>query len=739
MKTNLRVEGMSCVVCAGAVEKSVKNLGAGINSAGVNLATKKLSVDYDDQTISKAMLMAAVEKAGFTAFDDLNSQTSLDIESDSVFLWRKVKISLLLLIPLLYISMGYMLGLPLPNFINPTYAAINFALIQFILTMPIIFLGRRYYQAGFTNLASARPNMDSLIAMGTGSAMAYSLFSLYKIFQGELQYAHNLYFESAAVILTLITLGKYLESLAKGRTSEAIQKLIALTPKTATVIRNEQEIILAVSEILINDIVLVKPGEKIAVDGQIIWGNTSVDESMLTGESLPVVKAVGDKIIGASINKNGAVKFRVTKIGEDTVLAQIIALVENAQATKAPIAKMADIIAGYFVPAVISLAVLTAAFWYYRGESEILIFTTFISVLVIACPCALGLATPTSIMVGTGRAAEFGILFKNGLTLEKSHEIEVVVLDKTGTITKGKPQVTDIVTMPGFEQLELLELVASAEKHSEHPLAEAIIVKAQCEGISFQEIESFTALEGRGLAVKLANKAILIGNTKLLQENLVNTDSLISLATEFAQQGKTVLFVAVDGELAGLLAIADAIKTSSLEAINILKQLEIEVIMLTGDNLKTAEAIARQVGIEKVYAEVLPADKVSVIKTLQARGNKVAMVGDGINDAPALVQADIGISIASGTDIAIEAADIVLMKNDLRDIATALRISKATIRNIKQNLFWAFAYNVICIPVAMGVLHLYGGPLLNPMLAGAAMSISSLSVVTNALRLKTFR
>lgn len=738
MRKNLRIEGMSCVVCSNSVEKAVKNL-SGINKAVVNLSRNRLSVDYDENAVNLSTIITSIEQAGFKAFIDLKETNSLEQEQEIKSIKSRLLISLFFLLPLLYIAMGYMFGVPLTNFLNPHANAVNFALAQLVLTLPIVFLGKKFYSTGFRSLFKFQPNMDTLIAVGTGAAIIYSFFSVYKIYLGENNYAHNLYFESAAVILTLITLGKYLEILAKGETSEAIKKLIALAPKTATVIRDEQEEVIAIEDVLVNDIIIVKPGDRIPTDGEIIWGSTLVDESMLTGESLPVSKKIGDKIIGASINKNGVVKMRATKVGEDTILAQIIALVENAQATKAPIAKMADVVASYFVPIVMGIAIFTAVFWYLMGENELLIFKTFISVLVIACPCALGLATPTSIMVGTGKAAESGILFKNGLALENTHELNTVVFDKTGTITEGQPKVTDFLVLPEFDAREILYMVAAAEKCSEHPLAEAIVNKAIADSIQIPDIDTFRLFEGRGIEVYIEGKKVLVGNAKLFKEQLINLMQLQDVADKLAENGKTVMFIALNQQLVGIIAVADAIKDSSLEAVKLLKQMNIEVVMLTGDNKRTAEVIAKQVGIEKFYAEVFPEDKANVIKQLQSAGRKVAMVGDGINDAPALAQANIGIAVAAGTDIAIEAADIVLMKNDLRDISKALRISHATIKNIKQNLFWAFAYNIICIPIAMGVLHLYGGPLLNPMIAGGAMSLSSVSVVTNSLRIKNFK
>ena len=611
---------------------------------------------------------------------------------------------------------------------------------QLILVIPTIIAGYRFYTVGVKALLGRSPNMDSLIAIGTGAAVIYSIYSTILIATGDSAAVHEgLYYESAGVIITLILLGKSLEAVSKGKTSEAIKKLMGLAPKTATVIHGNEEIEVPIDEVEIGDIILVKPGEKIPVDGEITEGHTAIDESMLTGESMPVDKNPGDKVYAASINKNGMIKFRAAKVGGNTALAQIIRLVEDAQNTKAPIAKLADIVSGYFVPIVVAIAVLAFATWLISGKTFIFALKIFISVLVIACPCALGLATPTAIMVGTGKGAENGILIKSGEALETAHKINTIVFDKTGTITEGKPEVTDILTAPGFSESRLLQIAASGEKGSEHPLGEAIVRCAEKKNLDFLKIGNFRALPGRGVEVEIDNIPTLIGNRKLMDEKSISLGTFADESERLAGGGKTPMYVAVNSEMAGIIAVADIVKESSARAIKKLQSMGIEVAMITGDNRKTAEAIARQVGIDRVLSEVLPQDKSGEVKKLQSEGRRVAMVGDGINDAPALAQADIGIAIGSGTDVAIESADIVLMRSDLLDVPTAINLSKSTIRNIKQNLFWAFGYNVAGIPIAAGLLHAFGGPLLNPMFAAAAMSLSSVSVLSNALRLKRFR
>ena len=655
-------------------------------------------------------------------------------------MWEMFIISAIFTVPLLYIAMGHMIGLPLPRLFDPMVNSSVFALTQLFLTIPVVVMGYKFYTVGFKTLFKGSPNMDSLIAIGTSAAVLYGIFATIQILKGNTGYVMDLYFESAATIITLITLGKYLEAVSKGKTSEAIKRLMGLAPKTATVIKDGKEIEINIDEVEVGDVILVKPGEKIPVDGEVIEGSTSVDESMLTGESIPVEKNVGDKIIGASINKNGTIKFKATKVGKDTTLAQIIKLVEEAQGSKAPIAKLADVISGYFVPIVIALAILSGLAWYLIGkESAVFSLTIFISVLVIACPCALGLATPTAIMVGTGKGAEHGVLIKSGTALETAHRIDTIVFDKTGTITEGKPKVTDIVASEIITENELLRLAASAEKGSEHPLGEAIVKEAEEKGVDFIKLAGFKAIPGHGIEVKIDEKNILLGNKKLMVDRQVSLEDFEKTSNRLAEEGKTPMYVAIDGKLAGIIAVADTVKENSKKAIETLHKLGIEVVMITGDNRRTAEAIAKQVGIDRTLAEVLPQDKANEVKKLQDEGKKVAMVGDGINDAPALAQADIGIAIGSGTDVAMESADIVLMRSDLMDVPIAIQLSKSTIKNIKENLFWAFGYNTLGIPVAMGILYLFGGPLLNPMIAAAAMSLSSVSVLTNALRLRNFK
>ena len=733
-----KVEGMSCSACANRVERITKKID-GVESANVNFATEKLTVRVDAEKVRYSDIKLAVDKAGFKLIKEEDQIKEVSKKKDeSKILLNRFIFSLIFTVPLLIISMGHMVGMPLPSTIDPMKNPLNFALVQLVLTIPVMVAGYKFYKIGYKNLFKLSPNMDSLIAIGTSAAVAYGLFAIYKILNGETHYAMHLYFESAVVILTLITLGKYLEAVSKGKTSEAIKKLMGLAPKTATIIKNGKEVSIPIEEVIVGDIILVKPGEKLPVDGEIIEGSTSIDESMLTGESIPVEKNIGSTVIGASINKAGFIKYKATKVGKDTALAQIVKLVEEAQGTKAPIAKMADIIAAYFVPTVMALAIIAAVGWLIAGESTVFALTIFISVLVIACPCALGLATPTAIMVGTGKGAENGVLIKGGEALETTYKIDTIVFDKTGTITEGKPKVTDIICN-GIKEEEVLVLAASAEKGSEHPLGEAIVREAEDRSLEFKSLEHFKAVPGHGIEVTIEGKDILLGNKKLMIENNINIESLHVESDRLATEGKTPMYIAINNKLSGIIAVADTVKENSKAAIEELKKMNVNVAMITGDNKKTAEAIAKLVGIDIVLAEVLPEDKANEVKKLQGQNRKVAMVGDGINDAPALVQADVGIAIGSGTDVAIESADIVLMKSDLKDVVTAIRLSKATIKNIKENLFWAFGYNVLGIPVAMGVLHIFGGPLLNPMIAAAAMSFSSVSVLLNALRLKKFK
>ena len=742
-KKTFSVSGMTCASCVQSVEKAANKL-EGVKHSSVNLTTEKLVVEYDPSVVTAADIKKAVSEVGYEAQEDVETEDKADEDKDKKerhikHMWKRFWISAVFTIPLLLVSMGHMLGMPLPNAIDPMMNPTGFALIQLVLTIPVMVMGKPFFTVGFKTLIKRHPNMDSLVALGTGAAFVYSVIASVFIVSGNESYAQDLYYESAAVILTLITLGKYFEALSKGKTSEAIKKLMGLAPKTATVIRDGMETEITIEEVEVGDIIIVKPGEKLPVDGVVVEGKTSVDESMLTGESIPVEKEAGSAVIGASINKNGSIRYEATKVGKDTALSQIIKLVEDAQGSKAPIAKMADIISGYFVPIVIGLAIVTGLAWFIGGETGLFAFTIAISILVIACPCALGLATPTAIMVGTGKGAENGVLIKSGGALESTHKINTIVFDKTGTITEGKPVVTDIVTTGDFREEELLTLAASAEKGSEHPLGEAIVRAAEDKGLSLLKTDFFDAVTGQGLEVTVDGKDLLLGNRKLMDENNVDLGDLNETSNRLAAEGKTPMYIAVEEEIAGIIAVADTVKESSFKAIEKLHKMGIEVAMITGDNKRTAQAIAEQVGIDRVLSEVLPEDKAIEVKKLQEEGRKVAMVGDGINDAPALAQADIGIAIGSGTDVAMESADIVLMRSDLMDVPTSVELSKATIRNIKQNLFWAFAYNILGIPVAMGVLYLFGGPLLNPMIAGAAMSFSSVSVLLNALRLKGFK
>lgn len=743
----LPIGGMSCAVCAKRVEKAISEL-EGVADVNVNFAAEKAFVTYNPQKVRPSAMKEAVLKAGYQPLENKGAGAEDEDrkrrENEIKTLRKKFIAAAIFAFPLLYIAMVPMIkfvslpGAKMLDGLMMNYP-LFYALLEFFLTVPVICVGYRFYTVGFKSLFQKSPNMDSLIAVGTTAAVAFSLYNTFQIAKGNFQAVHSLYFESAGVIITLILLGKMLEAVSKGKTGEAIKKLMGLAPKTAFVIQNGAETEIPVEEVEIGDIIIVKPGSKIPVDGVVIEGHTAIDESMLTGESMPVDKKAGDKVYAASLNTTGTVKFRAEKVGSDTALAQIIKLVEQAQGSKAPIAKLADIVAGYFVPAVIAIAVASGIAWFIGTGDFKFALTIFISVLVIACPCALGLATPTAIMVGTGKGAENGILIKSGEALETAHKINAIILDKTGTITEGKPSVTDLICASNFTQEKLLQLAASAEKNSEHPLGQAIVRGAQEKSLALLEAENFNSITGQGIEAQIAGLSVFVGNRKMMEEKNISVKELEKDADKLAEEGKTPVFVATDGQPAGIVAVADVVKKSSRAAIESLHKMGIEVAMITGDNKKTAEAIARQVGIDRVLAEVLPQDKAFEVKKLQQEGRKVAMVGDGINDAPALAQSDIGIAIGSGTDVAMESADIVLMHSDLTDVPTAILLSKKTIRNIKQNLFWAFGYNTIGIPVAAGVLYLFGGPLLNPMLAAAAMSLSSVSVLTNALRLKRFK
>ena len=627
-------------------------------------------------------------------------------------------ISIIFTIPVLIISMGHMVGMPLPNIVDPMINAFNFSLLQLILTLPIMVVSWEYFQKGFKSLFKGHPNMDSLIALGTAAAFVYSLAATIGTGLGYGNFSDLLYYEVTGVILALHTLGLFLEERSKGQMSSAIEKLVNLAPKTARVIRNGVEQEITVDEVALGDVIRVRPGESMPVDGVVVEGRTSVDESMLTGESIPVEKESGDEVIGASINKNGSIDYRATRVGSDTTLSKIIKLVEDAQGSKAPIARMADIITGYFVPIVIALAVLAGIAWLIAGQSGIFVLSVIITTLVIACPCALGLATPTSIMVGTGKGAEHGVLIKSGEALETTHNLDTIVFDKTGTLTEGKPIVTDILVTPLITKENLLYYAASGETGSEHPLGEAIVQKSKEENMTLAKPDHFEAIPGHGIRVEIEGKDMYSGNRKLMLEQKIDLSSMEKESDRLADEGKTPMYLSVDGELAGIIAVADTLKENSMKAVKELRRRGVEVIMITGDNKRTAKAIAKQVGIDSVLSEVLPEDKAEEVKKLQEAGKKVAMVGDGINDAPALAQADVGIAVGSGTDVAIESADIVLMRNDLTAVLTAIDLSHATLRNIKQNLFWAFAYNLVGIPVAMGLLYIFGGPLMSPMLAG---------------------
>ncbi len=743
-KKEYKLSGMTCASCAMTVEMAVKDLET-VEEVSVNLATERLSLvpkeGFDSQQVLDAVAEAGyqAEEKGKDRPSDVNEEAAMKAQE----LRRKKQELLILLVtalPLLYISMGSMVGLPLPSFLDHMAHPLVFVLSQLLLTLPAVWIGRGFYQRGFRNLIKQHPNMDSLIAVGTSAAFFYSLYSVGQVFLGHHAFVHQLYFESVAVIIALVLLGKYLESSAKGRTSQAIQSLLELVPSQATVIRYGEAVTIDTEDIRVGDIIRIKPGERMPVDGLVTEGQTFVDESMMTGESVPIEKKVGDTITSATINQNGSIDYQATRVGSDTTLAQIVRLVEEAQGSKAPIAALADKISLYFVPIVLSLATLSALAWYVlAGESLSFSLSIFIAVLVIACPCALGLATPTAIMVGTGKGAENGILIKSGQALEAAYQLDTIVLDKTGTITVGKPSLTDLLPLGDLNRSDLLQLIASAEQHSEHPLAQAILEAAEEEELGLLPVSHFEAIVGRGLSAQVEGKHLLVGNESLMKEEHIDSSAFQGQLLELSQEGKTAMFVAVDGQLTGILAVADEMKSSSLKAVQELQSMGLEVIMLTGDREETATAIAQKAGIQKVIAGVLPDGKATAIKNLQEAGKKLAMVGDGINDAPALVQADVGIAIGSGADVAIESADLVLMHSDLQDVVKAIKLSQATIRNIKENLFWAFAYNTLGIPIAMGLLHLFGGPLLNPMLAGLAMSLSSVSVVANALRLGRFK
>ena len=745
----LDIDGISCQVCVNKIEKKVSKLN-GVKSVIVNLASSRGKIVYDSDVIKLSEILEVMKKMGYTGTKHEESSENLRDKEKEEHLKREFlefKIAIIFSAIVFYIAMGTMIGLPVPAIISPDVNPLNFAIVQFILALPVVYIGRRFYIIGIKQLFMKSPSMDSLIATGTGSALIYSIYGTFKIAEGDYHYVHSLYFESAVVILALILLGKYLEGVSKGKTSEAIKKLMSLKSKKANLVRNGEIVQVDIEEVEKGEVLLVKPGESIPVDGKVIDGNSTVDESMLTGESIPIDKAAGDIVYGASINKNGSLKIEATAVGKDTVISKIIKLVENAQGSKAPIAKIADKVSAYFVPIVMLIATAAGIIWYFLGSRgiveinntpSIFALTIFISVMVIACPCSLGLATPTAIMVGTGRGAELGILIKSGEALEKAHKVNAVVFDKTGTLTEGKPKVTDILTMEGYKENDTLQIAGALEQHSEHPLGEAIVEEAKERGLVFPQVTDFISITGQGVYGKIEESEVLIGNIKLMKAKNIEITMEKEL-DELASQGKTPMYMAIDGKFLGIIAVADVMKKEAVDTIKELKTRGYKIGMITGDNKITAEAIGKQVGIDMIFAEVTPEDKYLKVKELQNEGYNVAMVGDGINDSPALVQADVGIAIGGGTDIAMESADIVLMKRDLRDVLTAMDLSNATIRNIKQNLFWAFIYNTLGIPIAAGLLYPFTGHLLNPMIAGGAMAMSSLSVVTNALRLKKFK
>jgi len=752
MRQKYTVTGMTCSACSAHVEKAVCKL-EGVSAVNVNLLGGSMQVDFDPALQSDDSIITAVVSSGYGASvagkkrEDKAASVGTDMEDELKGMKRRLILSFCFFIPLFYLTMGHMVGLPIPGVFHGGENALIYAVTQLLLVLPIMYINDKYYKVGFKTLWHRSPNMDSLIALGSAAAVVYGLVGIYQIGwglgHGDMErverWSMDLYFEGAGTILTLITLGKYLETRSKGKTGEAISRLMDLAPKTATVRRGAEEFTIPVEEVAVGDLIVVRPGQTIPVDGEVVEGGSAVDESALTGESIPVDKTPGDKVAAASINTSGSFVFKATRVGDDTTLAQMIALVDEAASSKAPIAKLADRVAGVFVPVVIAISLVTAALWLiFTGEAARAL-TSGIAVLVISCPCALGLATPVAIMVGTGKGAENGILFKSAEALETLRTVQTVVLDKTGTVTQGRPLVTEMVPMRGMKEAELLQMAASLEKPSEHPLAQAVVAEAERQGISLLPVQDFRAVHGRGVSATIEGVGFLAGNRAMMEEGGVDLTSAGTAPERLAEEGKTPLYFARDGMLLGLVAVADTVKATSAAAIQALGELGLDVVMLTGDNRRTANAIAKELSLTDVVAEVLPQDKEKVIADLQAQGKKVAMVGDGINDAPALARADVGLAIGAGTDVAIESADVVLMKSDLMDAVTAVELSRATIRNIKQNLFWAFFYNAVCIPVAAGALAVFGGPQLNPMIAAAAMSMSSVCVVSNALRLKLFK
>lgn len=729
------IEGMSCTACSSRIER-VLSKKEGVKEIAVNLTTGKSKIVYDDEKIRISEIKSYIKKLGFTPLDVQNDTVDTHQnkqEEEMNLMKKKFFIAISFAIPLFIISMGEMIGISMPKIISSNYNPLNFAIVQMILVIPILIAGSKFFKIGIPSLFRGSPNMDTLVSIGTGSAFLYSLYSTYEIYIGEVSMSTHLYYESAGVVIALILLGKYLESKSKGKTSKAIKSLMSLAPKKATIIDDGKEIQIPIEEIEVGDILLVKPGDSIPVDSIVLEGNSFIDESMISGESIPVNKQIGDNVFGGTLNQNGVLKLKADKVGKDTLLAKIIKLVEDAQISKAPIAKTADLVSFYFVPTVISLAVISFVFWYMNMNDFSFALKIFVAVLVIACPCALGLATPTAIMVATGRGAKEGILIKGGESLEIAHKVNAVLLDKTGTITKGKPELSDIEVFD-IKKPEFLSILYSGERNSNHPIANAINNYCKENDINYKEVTNFNDISGKGIEYKYEDKNILVGSYNLFKEkNIKLKDDVIE---NLQNQGKTILLLAVNEEFKGVVSVSDEIKNSSVEAIKKLKLLGLEVIMVTGDNKKTAKYIADKVGINRVFAEVLPEDKSNKVKELQNESKIVAMVGDGINDSPALMQSNVGIAIGSGTHIAVESAKIVLMNDDLNQVYKAINLSKKTIKNIKQNLFWAFIYNIIGIPIAMGILYYYNGFLLNPMVAGTAMAFSSVSVVSNALRLR---
>ncbi|MBQ8600052.1 MAG: copper-translocating P-type ATPase [Clostridia bacterium] len=731
MKKEFDITGMTCAACSSRIERVVRKV-EGVREASVNLAAERMAVDAENNAVFSAVI-TAVERAGFGAAERKKNAAGLDKNARKV---RSMKTKLTLAacfsVPLFYLAMGPMIGLPVPGLFDDP---LIYAFTQMVLAIGTMIVGWKFYAVGYSALFRGSPNMDSLIAVGTTASFGYSIYSLFRIANGNHHAAHELYFESVGVIITLILLGKTLETISKGKTSQAIKSLMKLVPATTFVLRDGMELEVPTSKLLAEDVLILKPGSRVPADGTVLSGNSAIDESMLTGESLPVDKGEGCRVFAGSINQSGTLQVKIDRMGEDTALGSMIRMVEDAQGSKAPIARLADVVSGYFVPAVMLIALIAAAAWKISGQSWGFCLSILVSVLVIACPCALGLATPTAIMVGIGKGAEYGILFKNGEAVEELHRISTVVLDKTGTLTAGKPILTDLIPAEGMDRTQLLTLAAAAERPSEHPLGRSILEAAK--DFDLPDPEEFEAAVGRGVIAKVNGKKILVGNARMMAESGISF--AVFPMEQLEKEGKTPIYIAINGKPAGIAAVADTLKADSGAAVRMLQAQGVQVVMLTGDARRTAEAIAKEAGITEIRAEVLPGDKAAVIKELQASGQKVAMVGDGINDAPALATADVGIAIGSGTDIAIESADVVLMHSELSAVPTAMELSRRTIRNIRQNLFWAFAYNTLGIPVAAGLLYLFGGPLLNPMIGAAAMSLSSVSVLTNALRLKRFK